>query len=41
LIDDEVWLRPRFVNLRTTEEGALDVVAIATGRPTPFLLIPG
>ena len=29
LIDDEVWLRPCFVNFRTTEEDVLDVVEIA------------
>jgi aromatic-L-amino-acid decarboxylase len=28
LIDDEVWLRPCFVNFRTTEEDVLDVVEI-------------
>jgi aromatic-L-amino-acid decarboxylase len=29
LIDDEVWLRPCFVNFRTTEEDVLDLVEIA------------
>jgi aromatic-L-amino-acid/L-tryptophan decarboxylase len=29
LIDDRVWLRPCFVNFRTTEEDVLDVVDIA------------
>src|SRR4030095_7682988 len=29
LIDDEVWLRPCFVNFRTTEEDVLDVVELA------------
>jgi aromatic-L-amino-acid decarboxylase len=29
LIDDEVWLRPCFVNFRTTEGDVLDVVEIA------------
>jgi aromatic-L-amino-acid/L-tryptophan decarboxylase len=29
LIDDEVWLRPCFVNFRTTDEDVLDVVEIA------------
>ena len=29
LVDDEVWLRPCFVNFRTTEEDVLDVVEIA------------
>jgi aromatic-L-amino-acid/L-tryptophan decarboxylase len=28
LIDDEVWLRPCFVNFRTTEEDVLDVVEV-------------
>lgn len=29
LIDDEVWLRPCFVNFRTTEEDVLDLVEVA------------
>ena len=29
LIDGEVWLRPCFVNFRTTEDDVLDVVEIA------------
>jgi aromatic-L-amino-acid decarboxylase len=29
LIDDEVYLRPCFVNFRTTEEDVLDLVEIA------------
>jgi hypothetical protein len=29
LIDDEVWLRPCFVNFRTTDEDVLDLVEIA------------
>jgi aromatic-L-amino-acid decarboxylase len=29
LIDERVWLRPCFVNFRTTEEDVLDVVDIA------------
>jgi aromatic-L-amino-acid decarboxylase len=30
LIDERVWLRPCFVNFRTTEEDVLDVVDIAS-----------
>ena len=29
LIDDEVWLRPCFVNFRTTEEDVLDLLEVA------------
>jgi aromatic-L-amino-acid decarboxylase len=30
LIDDEVWLRPCFVNFRTTEEDVLDLLEVAS-----------
>ena len=37
LIDDEVWLRPCFVNFRTTEEDVLDLVEIAAEVGTAIL----